>query len=79
MNSGTFVRNDGMGWESITSGSCTRERIVEHNTFKEKSGPTSYAKRNIENGYAISSGRLFLDEPMLRQIGGRNSPANGKK
>ncbi|GFU88009.1 hypothetical protein TNCV_1335781 [Trichonephila clavipes] len=45
--------------------SCTRGRIVEHNVFKEKSGPTSYSKRNIENGYAISSGWLRIDEPML--------------
>ncbi|GFU68177.1 hypothetical protein TNCV_38871 [Trichonephila clavipes] len=66
MNSGTFVRNDGTGWESITSGSCTRGRIVEHNIFKEKSGLTSYSKRNIENNYAISSGKLLLNEPMLR-------------
>ncbi|GFV69190.1 DDE_Tnp_1_7 domain-containing protein [Trichonephila clavipes] len=57
-----------MGWENITSESCTRGRIVEHNVFKEKSGPTSYAKRNIENGYAISSGWLLIDDPMLRPI-----------
>ncbi|GFV65633.1 hypothetical protein TNCV_1051241 [Trichonephila clavipes] len=68
MNSGNFVRSDGTGWESIASGSCTLGRIVEHNIFKEKSGSTSYAKRNIENDYAISSERLFLDEPMLRHI-----------
>ncbi|GFW89313.1 uncharacterized protein TNCV_3966031 [Trichonephila clavipes] len=54
--------------KSITSGSCTRGRIAEHNVFKEKSGPISYAKRNIENGYAISSGRLLIDEPMLHDI-----------
>ncbi|GFX20163.1 hypothetical protein TNCV_1437231 [Trichonephila clavipes] len=40
----------------------------EHNVFKEKSGPISYAKRNIENDYAISSWRLLMDEPMLRHI-----------
>ncbi|GFV62469.1 piggyBac transposable element-derived protein 3 [Trichonephila clavipes] len=68
MNSGTFVRNDGTGWESITFGSCRRGRIIEHNIFKVKSDPTSYAKRNIENGYAISSGRLVIDEPVLRHI-----------
>ncbi|GFY26211.1 hypothetical protein TNCV_355271 [Trichonephila clavipes] len=54
--------------ESITSRSCTRGRIAEHNVFKEKSGPTSNAKRNIENGYAISSGRILIDGPMLRHI-----------
>ncbi|GFX44326.1 hypothetical protein TNCV_1097661 [Trichonephila clavipes] len=64
MNSGTFVINDETGWESITSESCTRGRIVEHNILKEKSGPTSYAKRNIEKSYAVSSGRLLLDEPI---------------
>ncbi|GFX02598.1 hypothetical protein TNCV_728521 [Trichonephila clavipes] len=68
MNYGNFVRNDGTGWQSITFESCTRGRIVEHNSFKEKSGPTSYAKRNMENGYVISLGRLLLDEPMLRHI-----------
>ncbi|GFU14616.1 hypothetical protein TNCV_1265491 [Trichonephila clavipes] len=52
MNTGTFVRNDGKGRESITSGSCTCGRIVEHNIFKDNSSPTSYEKRNIENGYA---------------------------
>ncbi|GFW59790.1 hypothetical protein TNCV_4718811 [Trichonephila clavipes] len=68
INSGTFVRNDRLGWESITSGSCRRGRIAEHSVFKEKNGPTSYAKRNIENSYAISSGRLLIDEPMLHHI-----------
>ncbi|GFW06988.1 hypothetical protein TNCV_3691841 [Trichonephila clavipes] len=70
MNSGTFVRNDGTGWEKklMKSRSCTRGRFVEHNIFKEKSGPTSYAKRNIQNGNAISSGRLLIDQHMLRHI-----------
>ncbi|GFX04399.1 hypothetical protein TNCV_3975451 [Trichonephila clavipes] len=68
MNSGTFVRNGGTGLESITSENCTHGRIVEHNIFKGKSGPTSYAKRNIENGYANNSGGLLIDEPMLRHI-----------
>ncbi|GFU76416.1 hypothetical protein TNCV_4515711 [Trichonephila clavipes] len=67
MNSETFVRNYGTGWESITSESCALGKI-EHNIFKEKSGPFSYAKRNIKNGYAISLRRLLLDEPMLRHI-----------
>ncbi|GFW18665.1 hypothetical protein TNCV_1369191 [Trichonephila clavipes] len=68
MNSRTFVTNDGTCWENITSGSCMHGRIAEHNVFKEKSGPTSYAKRNIENGYAISSWKLLIDEPLLRHI-----------
>ncbi|GFV58841.1 hypothetical protein TNCV_1260681 [Trichonephila clavipes] len=68
MNSRTFVRNVRTSWQSITYGSCTRVRITEYNVFKEKSGPTSYAKRNIKNGCAISSGRLHTDEPMLRHI-----------
>ncbi|GFV75475.1 hypothetical protein TNCV_1483201 [Trichonephila clavipes] len=68
MNSGTFVINDGMCWESITSGSCMHGRIAEHNVFKEKSDPISYAKQNIENDYAISSRRLLKNEPMLSHI-----------
>ncbi|GFS71358.1 hypothetical protein TNCV_5050911 [Trichonephila clavipes] len=68
MNSGTFVTNDGTCWESITSGSCMCGRIAEHNVFKEKSGPISYPKRNIEDDYAISSRRLLKNEPMLRHI-----------
>ena len=60
MNSETFVTNDGTCWESITSGSGMRGRIAEHNVLKEKSGPTSYAKRNIENESAISSWRLLI-------------------
>ncbi|GFW78140.1 hypothetical protein TNCV_136091 [Trichonephila clavipes] len=68
MNCRPFVRNDGMVWESIISRSYMRARIAEHNVFKEKSGPTSYAKRNIENGYTIRSGRLLIEEPMLRHI-----------
>ncbi|GFV22629.1 uncharacterized protein TNCV_2078191 [Trichonephila clavipes] len=67
MNSGTFVANEGTCWEDIPSGSCMCGRIVEHNVFK-MSGPTSYAKQNIENGYAISSWRLLIDEPMLHHI-----------
>ncbi|GFW41435.1 hypothetical protein TNCV_465261 [Trichonephila clavipes] len=68
MNSGTFVTNDGTCWESITSGNCMHGRIAEHNVFKEKSGLISYAKQNIENDLAISSGRLLKNEPMLRHI-----------
>ncbi|GFX62057.1 hypothetical protein TNCV_2227831 [Trichonephila clavipes] len=68
MNCRTFVENDGMFWECITSGSCMRGGIAELNVFKEKSGPTSYAKRNIENGYAISSWRLLIDQPTPRHI-----------
>ncbi|GFY05812.1 hypothetical protein TNCV_4404791 [Trichonephila clavipes] len=36
--------------------------------FSKKSGPTSYAERNIENGYAFSLGRLLINEPILRHI-----------
>ncbi|GFX80155.1 uncharacterized protein TNCV_2108001 [Trichonephila clavipes] len=68
MNSGTFVTKDETCRKSITSGSCIRGRNTEHNVFKEKSGPTSYAERNIKNSYAISSWRLLIDEPMLRHI-----------
>ncbi|GFX11098.1 hypothetical protein TNCV_4503131 [Trichonephila clavipes] len=68
MKSGTFVRNDETRWGSITSRSCIHGRIAEHNVFKEKSSPISYAKRNIENGYAISPERLLIDEPKLRHI-----------
>ncbi|GFU88943.1 hypothetical protein TNCV_4446181 [Trichonephila clavipes] len=35
---------------------------------KKKSVSTSYAKRNIENSYPISLGRLIIDEPMLCHI-----------
>ncbi|GFS65604.1 hypothetical protein TNCV_1924651 [Trichonephila clavipes] len=60
MNSGTFVTDDGTCWKSITSGSCMRGRIAEHNVFKENCDPTSYAERNIENTYAIISWRLLI-------------------
>ncbi|GFW27580.1 uncharacterized protein TNCV_4282811 [Trichonephila clavipes] len=68
MNSGIFVTNAGTCWKSITSGTCMGGRIAEHNVFNEKSGSTSYAKRNIENSYKISSWRLLIDEPVLRRI-----------
>ncbi|GFW02175.1 uncharacterized protein TNCV_4144411 [Trichonephila clavipes] len=68
MKFGTYVTNHGTCGKSITSGSHMRGRIAEHNVFKEKSSPTSYAKQNIENSYAISSWRLLIDEPMLRHI-----------
>ncbi|GFV55902.1 hypothetical protein TNCV_1390181 [Trichonephila clavipes] len=71
MNSRTFVTNDGTCWERIASGSCMRGRIPDHIVVKEKSGTISYAKRSIENGYVISSWRLFIDEPMLRHIKNR--------
>ncbi|GFX91069.1 hypothetical protein TNCV_5106991 [Trichonephila clavipes] len=67
MNSGTFVANDGTCWQGITSGSCTHGTIAGHNVSKEKSGPTSYAKRNNES-CAISSWRLLINEPLLRHI-----------
>ena len=83
MNSETFVTNDGTCWESIISGSGMHGRIAEHNVLKEKSGPISYAKRNIENESAISSWRLLINEPMLRHIKNcteeESSPATGKK
>ncbi|GFR26696.1 DDE_Tnp_1_7 domain-containing protein [Trichonephila clavata] len=60
MKSGTFVTNDRTCWIIITSGNGVGGRIAEHNVFKEKSGPTSYAKRNIGNGYAMSSWRLLI-------------------
>jgi hypothetical protein len=31
-------------------------------------GPTSYAKRNIEDGYSSTSWRLLIDESLLRTI-----------
>jgi len=69
MTSRTFVTSDGTSSESICSGSCMSGRIAKHNVFKEKVLiPTSYAKRNIENGYAISAWRLPLEESMLRHI-----------
>ncbi|GFW70205.1 hypothetical protein TNCV_660091 [Trichonephila clavipes] len=68
MNSGTFVTNDGTCRKSIPSVSRMHGRIGEHNVFKEKSGPTSYAEQNIENSYVISSWKLLIDEPMLRHI-----------
>ncbi|GFW32921.1 hypothetical protein TNCV_1774861 [Trichonephila clavipes] len=60
MNSGTFVTNDRMCWESIISGSCMRGRIAEHNVFKEKSSPTNYAKRNIENAVSVISHKQYM-------------------
>ncbi|GFV43398.1 uncharacterized protein TNCV_886361 [Trichonephila clavipes] len=70
MNSGTLVANDGTCWcwESIPSGSCRCGRTADHKVFKEKSVPTSNAKRNIEMGYAISSWRPLIHKPKLQHI-----------
>ncbi|GFW70978.1 DDE_Tnp_1_7 domain-containing protein [Trichonephila clavipes] len=62
MKSGTFVTNDGTCWESITSESCMRGRIAEHNVFKERSGPTSYAKRRSSPETGKMEGSTTLDK-----------------
>ncbi|GFT16684.1 hypothetical protein TNCV_2284511 [Trichonephila clavipes] len=57
-----------MEWKASPLEVVCEEELPNIMFSKKTSGPTSYAKRNIENGYAISSERLLIDEPMLRHI-----------
>ncbi len=68
VNNETLVSNDGTHWSSIDVGSCVRGRISSHNIYKEMHGPTSYTKRNIEDGHASTAWRLLIDASMLRNI-----------
>ncbi|XP_054718548.1 piggyBac transposable element-derived protein 4-like [Uloborus diversus] len=59
---------DGSKWKIISSETNDCGRISQHNVCKEACGPTSYAKRNIDDEFASSSWRLIINESMLRHI-----------
>ena len=64
----SIISKDGTEWKTISSEKNERGRISEHNVCKEACGPTSYAKRNIEDEYVSSTWRLLISERMLRHI-----------
>ena len=58
---------DGTIWQKIQNES-EPGRSQCHNIFKEKSGPTGYAKRNIMKGKVNTAFSLIIDDSMLDYI-----------
>lgn len=61
------ISADGTCWEKIQEGSSPG-RLPLHNIFKDVSGPTGYAKKNIMKGEASSAFSLVIDDHMLEHI-----------
>ncbi|CAH2089749.1 unnamed protein product [Euphydryas editha] len=57
---------DGTEWEELGNG-CVG-RLPSHTIFKDTSGPTGYAKRNIMLGSVSSAFRLIIDNRMMSHI-----------
>jgi len=58
---------NGRSW-TLVDADNTSGRRSQQNVLKETSGPTGYAKRNIEHDSPSSALRLFLSKPMLNLI-----------
>lgn len=58
---------DGTVWQRITEGS-DRGRAPVYNIFKEISGPTGYAKRNIIMGRVASAFSLIIDHDIIERV-----------
>lgn len=58
---------DGTVWQKIKEGS-NRGRAPIYNIFKEISGPTGYAKRNIIKGRVESAFSLIIDNNMIEHV-----------
>ncbi|GBM56687.1 hypothetical protein AVEN_98177-1 [Araneus ventricosus] len=58
---------DGTIWQKIQQGSGPG-RSPLHTTFREISGPTGYAKRNIMKGKVRSAFSLILDQCIMNHI-----------
>ncbi|XP_043502332.1 uncharacterized protein LOC122524249 [Polistes fuscatus] len=67
INKKNEIAADGTNWEKIQEGSTTG-RLPLHNTFKDISGPTGYAKRNIIKGEVNSAFLLLIDRNILDYI-----------
>ncbi|XP_072399462.1 uncharacterized protein [Diabrotica undecimpunctata] len=63
----TEQSKDGTTWKVIDSGSVPGRR-AQHNIYREESGPTSYAKRNVRNNCVVSAWHLIINDSMLRHI-----------
>uniref|UniRef100_A0A1B0G696 Uncharacterized protein n=1 Tax=Glossina morsitans morsitans TaxID=37546 RepID=A0A1B0G696_GLOMM len=58
---------DGTVWKKIKEGSNSGRTSI-YNIFKEVSGPTGYAKRNIMKGRAKSAFSLIIDHKMIEHV-----------
>lgn len=58
---------DGTVWQKIKEGS-NHGRAPIYNIFKEISGPTGYAKRNIINGRVESAFSLIIDHNIIEHV-----------
>ncbi|XP_043485885.1 uncharacterized protein LOC122513544 [Polistes fuscatus] len=67
INKKNEIAADGTNWEKIQEGSTTG-RLPLHNIFKDISGPTGYAKRNIIKGEVDSAFLLLIDRNILDYI-----------
>ncbi|XP_049811936.1 uncharacterized protein LOC126259307 [Schistocerca nitens] len=58
---------DGTVWKIVSVGS-NAGRLQSHNILRERSGPTSYAKRKIQSGKLLSAWRLSFSASMMHHI-----------
>ncbi|XP_046980504.1 uncharacterized protein LOC124545599 [Schistocerca americana] len=58
---------DGTVWKIVPVGS-NAGCLQSHSILREKSGPTSYAKRKIQSGKLLSAWRLIFSASMMRHI-----------
>jgi len=61
------IAADGTCWEKMREGGGPG-RLPIHSVFKDVSGPTGYAKRNIIRGKVSSAFSLIIDDRMLEHI-----------
>uniref|UniRef100_A0A1A9V7W1 PiggyBac transposable element-derived protein domain-containing protein n=1 Tax=Glossina austeni TaxID=7395 RepID=A0A1A9V7W1_GLOAU len=61
------IAMDGTVWKKIKEGSNSGKASV-YNIFKEVSGPTGYAKRNIMKGRVKSAFSLIIDHKMIEHL-----------
>ncbi len=66
-NQQIFVARDGSQWKEYMSVSASG-RLSSQNILRENSGPTSYAKRNINSESVLSAWMLFIDRKILEHI-----------
>ena len=63
-----IVSRDGSRWQILESSQRSQGRMQKQNVVKIRSGPTAYSVSRVNLNDPLSSLRIFINEPMLRNI-----------
>ena len=63
-----IVSRDGSRWQILDPSQRSQGRMQKQNVVKIRPGPTTYSVSQVNLNHLLSSLRIFINEPMLRNI-----------